>query len=517
MMCALFPKLSFSHDETPMSWAARQAAFHTGGRLGPFLNDMEIPIADLARGKLEAVERLCSVAGQDLAPVLGNAIMAVGKRRFRLRGEEFSAEFTTGPVTRFCPLCLDEDIAGHGDPRVAMRHRLHWRIASIRTCPAHRIPLSDVRIGKWNDMAHELQAMDEAIAEEGALAAAHETREPSPLQKYVEQRLQGAAGTPWMDAQAIDQVARMAEQLGGLLAFGPAQKAADMTEDMWDVAGRTAWPLIAEGGDAIRDILVQQLKDCQRQNGHPSPRNAFGMLYGWLFASKVSKDPGLIREIVRDVIIDNVPLMPGQMLLGAPVIEPRYASIASIAKAEHLHSKTLTNVLRVAGVIDDVPPIKGARNVVADYSRAKALIETAKHAVPATHVPDLLNASRPLVAALIELNQLTRIQEHEAVKSKVGKAIDGRSVQRVTRFLECNFGVVGNVPKDHVPLAKAAEKCRVSLDVILELLFGLHLKKVSRLKGQGGFGGVLVLPSEIMAKIKDPPPDVSDEIRFWMG
>lgn len=517
MMSALFPKLSFSHDETPVSWAARQAAFHTGGRLGPFLNDMGIPIADLARGKLEAVERLCSVAEQDLAPVLGNAIMAVGKRRFRLRGEEFAAEFTTGPVTRFCPLCLDEDIVGHGDPRVAMRHRLHWRIASIRTCPTHRIPLSNVRIGKRNDMAHELQAMDETIAEEGVFAASSETREPSPLQKYVERRLEGPVGTTWLDTQAIDQATRTTEMLGGLMAFGPSQKAAEMTEDMWDVAGRTAWPLIVEGGDVIRDMLARQLKACQRQNGHPSPRNAFGMLYGWLFASKLSKDPGAIREIVRDVIIDNVPLMPGQMLLGATVIEPRYASIASIAKAEHLHSKTLTNVLRVAGVIDDVPPLKGARNVVADYSRAKALIEIAKHAVPATHVPDLLNASRPLVSALIALKQLTRIQEHDAVKSKVGKAIDGRSVQRVTKFLEGSFRLVGTVPKDHVPLAKAAEKCRVSLDVILELLFGLHLKKVCRLKGQTGFGSVLVVPSEIMAKIKNPPPNVSDEIRFWMG
>lgn len=105
MMSALFPKLSFSHDETPMSWASRQAAFHTGGRLGPFLNDMKISIADLAKGKIGAVERLCNVAGQDPAQVLKNNIMAIGKRRFRLREEEFSADFTTGSETRFCSMC----------------------------------------------------------------------------------------------------------------------------------------------------------------------------------------------------------------------------------------------------------------------------------------------------------------------------------------------------------------------------------------------------------------------------
>ena len=38
-MRPLFPVLPFASDETPLSWAARQAAFHTGGRLAPFLND----------------------------------------------------------------------------------------------------------------------------------------------------------------------------------------------------------------------------------------------------------------------------------------------------------------------------------------------------------------------------------------------------------------------------------------------------------------------------------------------
>lgn len=69
-MSALFPQIQFHNDETSMSWAARQAAFHTGGRVVPFLNDLKIPVFDLARGKKEAIERLCAIAGQDPTPVL---------------------------------------------------------------------------------------------------------------------------------------------------------------------------------------------------------------------------------------------------------------------------------------------------------------------------------------------------------------------------------------------------------------------------------------------------------------
>ena len=326
----------------------------------PFLNDLGIPVADLARGKNEAVEKLCAITGEDPAPVIHDSIIAVGHRRFQLCGQEFSAEFTTGVVTRFCPFCIDEDTDGCEDPRVAMHHRVRWRLAPFRTCPKHRLPMSDVRLGKWSDMIHELQAMLGAIEEQHKAAESCARRDPSPLQTYVERRLDGTAGPTWLDNQDIDQVCRAAEMLGGLALFGAEQRSADMTEDMWDAAGHAGWTLVGMGPDAIRDHLAQILKSCLRKNGHPSPRNAFGMLYGWLSASRLSKDPGPIRDIVREVIIDRVPLVPGRMLLGRTVTHPRLSSIISIAKAEGMHSTTLTNVLRVAGLIDNDSDLKNA-------------------------------------------------------------------------------------------------------------------------------------------------------------
>lgn len=516
-MGMLFPKVRLYPDETPMSWAARQAAFHTGGRVVPFLNDLGIPVADLARGKREAVEKLCVIAGEDPASMIRNSIIAVGHRRFEFCGQEFSAEFTTGSVTRFCPLCIDEDIEGCKDPGVAMRHRVRWRLAHFRTCPKHNLPLCDVRLGKWSDMIHELQTMPEAIAEQRLVARASAPRDPSPLQNYVDRRLDGATSSDWLDDQGIDQVCRAAEMLGGLMLFGAGQKAADMTEDMRDAAGRSGWLLLEKGSCEIRDVLAQTLTRCLRQNGHPSPRNAFGMLYGWLFASRLSKDPGPIRDIVRDVIIEHVPLVPGQMLLGRPVKYPRLSSINSIAKAEGLYSKTLANVLRVAGLIGDDHELKSARNVVTDYAKAKALIDTAKHAVPVTLVPDILTTSRPVVAELIALGQLTRIQDHGHLQSKLGKAIDGRSIHRTRKFIEGVSEVVNEPPETHVHLAKAAEKCRVTTRVILEMLFNRYLKTIYRLAGCDGFSALLISPAEVMACIDDPPPDASNEIRFWIG
>jgi hypothetical protein len=84
----------------------------------------------------------------------------------------------------------------------------------------------------------------------------------------------------------------------------------------------------------------------------------------------------------------------------------------------------------------------------------------------------MLNTSHSLVSALIELKQLTRIEGDVDPRSKIGKAIDGRSIQRVVNFLERNFEEAETVPRGSVDLSKAAKKSRVSRNLILELLFG---------------------------------------------
>lgn len=515
-MKRIFPRVPFQPDETPMSWAARQAAFHTGGRVVPFLNDLGIPSMDLVRGKVSAVERLCDTTGEELEPVVRNTIATVGNRRFSLRSQEFAAEFTTGAVTRFCPLCLEEDVAGQGDHSAALRPRLFWRLSPVRTCSKHLVPLSDIRLGNWNDVNHELQSMCAEIAVEQSAVRDRKSRQPSPLQNYVVERFEGSKGHEWLDLQNVDQVSRTSEMLGGLMVYGPDQKASEMSEDDWDAAGRASWPLMTQGPEQVQEFLTQTLKGRLTRNGRPSPRGAFGMLYGWLFSSRLSKNPGPIRDLVREVVIDQVPLVPGQSLLGKPVPHPRLACLSSIASAEGIHSKTLENVLRVAGVVGEKPPIEGAPNVVLDYARAKELIDNTRYAIPVTRVPDMLSASRPIVAALIDLGELTRIQEHGELKSKLGKAIDARSIQKALTFLRATGRTVGEPPRGYVSLAKAAEKTRINLRAILELLFRQFLDHVYLLDGYAGFDAVLVSPDEISECVRNPPPDASDEIRFYM-
>ncbi|WGW03945.1 TniQ family protein [Tropicibacter oceani] len=513
-MGKLFPHIRFVHDETPLSWAARQAAFHTGGRLVPFLNDLQVPAIDLARGLPEAVQRLCDRAGQDPEPILENTITALGPRRYQLRGCTFSAEFTTGKDTRICPLCLSEDQHDQKRPDVAVRHRVMWRLAPVRTCGVHGVLLRDIRTGAWHDQFHELQGLGDAIAAQHEVTA-DELRQPSKLQTYVENRLAGHAGPEWMDGQDIDQAVRATEMLGGLIAFGPAQSAAAMTSRTWDEAGRAAWDVVSGGEQALLQFFEGALTASARQEGQARPRKTFGMLYSWLSASRGTKDPGPIRDVLRNAIVENTPLVPGQMLLGKPVSKPRLSNIASVAKAELMHPKTLRNVLVASGVLTAEGELGGS-SVVVDYWRARDLIDAAKHAMGFAAVAEILNTSRPVVQALLEIGVLKRVQETPVSGSKVGKAIDGRSVHKVKLFIDRGLLAVPDAPENFEHLAKAAERSRTKLKVILELMFKGHLTETFRLKEASGFASVLVRPSEVVSLMESPPSDLSEDARFMI-
>nr|WP_229582919.1 TniQ family protein [Paracoccus sp. S-4012] len=178
-MPTLFPVLPFDPVETPISYATRLAAFHTGGRLLPFLHDIGVKPKAFAAGDTEAVERLCAVAGIHSAPVLHNTARTVGKRRSDLRGEELSAEFLSGSDTVFCPLCLaEDDAAANGNPG-GRRQRLSWALRVVRTCPQHQIALLRRKRQSEDNRFHELAVRAGARGDPGR--ARGELRTPACL------------------------------------------------------------------------------------------------------------------------------------------------------------------------------------------------------------------------------------------------------------------------------------------------------------------------------------------------
>ncbi|WP_347918998.1 TniQ family protein [Paracoccus marcusii] len=509
-MTRLSPRLPFFPDETPLSWAARLAAFHTGGRLVPFLNDLGIALMELVAGATEAITRLCEIADQDPDPVLHNTIHALGERRFLLRDETFAAEMTIGPETRFCPACVAEDDVGEYRPDVSRRGRLIWRLHSIRVCPIHHVTLISRRLNKWDDIAHELSVL---VPEDRrallALAKTAPIQQPSPLQDYVLARLEGRSGPAWADGQGIEQVTRATEMLGAVLQFGTQAKPAELSMTDWNVASSNGWSHVRQGEAGVQ-LGLEMLQGRALEQGMVGHRNrfaTFGMLYRWLSSPKLTKDPGPIREVLRRHIIDTMDTKPGEVLLGETVEIPRWSSISSIAKSSGVHPLTLRDVLIARRAIPAKAKDQPCSATLVHFQTGHEVALEMRRAVAVTRLPELLNASRPVVTGLINLGLLAALHGDNGQKQgKVSRSIDGLRVEALICEINRAFLKVETAPAGFVKLAKAAEMSQVPMEVILIGVFHHHMERVFRLQSEPGLGGLLVDPQEVKslpAKIPD--------------
>lgn len=490
-MDKLFPHIPFSDDETPLSWAARQAAFHTGGRLVPFLKDLGVSPRDLWRGEPEAIESLCARAGEDTDRVLRNNILAITPHFLQLRGEQFAADFTTRSETQFCPICLKEDRQDQPRPYVAMRHRLNWRLSHVRTCPTHNVPLHSVNAGKTSGHYYELRAMGDAVFEARPL----KPRSPSPLQTYIEARLDGKTGPEWLDGQRIDYAVRATELLGALIVFGPNQSTTKMTSDMWDHAGRAGWEVSTNGEAAISTFLTDTISEAARKKRVVGPQNSLGVVYRWLAKAKQPADFPL-ADIVRNAIVENMPLQPGQSVLGTQIDRPRFRTIASVASRMKVSFKTLYDELAAAGYVDPVNRPTGSA-VLIDTQKTPDLVEALENSLSMNEAADALMIQKPFLVPLLNIGSLERLHQRFDLSGKVGKQIDGRQVQEVNECIERVVAIVGKTPRNYVDLDAAPKACGTDLPTLLHLLLSGYLSKAKRKEGTHGLKAVMLDPAEV--------------------
>lgn len=517
-MKTLYPFLPFMPDETPLSWAARLADLHTGGRLLGFLNDMDVQFSKLLSGDPDAVSHLCQLAGQDRGIVENNTIRSLGSRRFELRGVGFSSDFLTGRATRFCPACLHEDEGGTGHLHERRRARLEWLLAPVRVCSRHHLPLMERQLGVWDDKARELKVLvPETGAKLLALADGLTGREPSPLQGYVVARLEGTKGPDWLDEQGIEQAVRATEMLGAVLKFGAAAKAGKMSQMDWDDAGNTGWQYTSRGLEGVKEALdMLQENPRGREDGRQRRITTYGMLYSWLSSSRLSKDPGPIRDILREHILDHMDVLVGQPLLGTVIMQPRRSSIASLATSEAVNDVTLKNVLHAKGLISKEEAGLPGSHVLLDYEIGKLVAAEMKRAIAVTLLPQLLNASRPMVAALLEEGFLTPLHDGGLKLGKVSRAVDREQVDALLVSIERIARPVSEAPASLVRLAKSTEISRKKMQLVIAAVLGGRLKRVMRLENEPGFHGLLVDPREVTSLSLNCRPGMSAKFAFMI-
>lgn len=489
------PRFPMARDESHVSWIVRSAAFHTGGDAVPFLGDLGVSVADVRSGAPEAIGRLCSVLGEDPEQVSRNTIRVEGNTR-RLRNEVFSSKFLRQSVA-YCPACLLDDEAA-GEAHVTRRGRLIWLLKPVRTCPVHDLPLITVEgSSTWRAALTGLcrsapEHADDLRAQVRSLAP----RSCSPLQVYLEERLDARSASPWLDGQTVEQACRATEMLGLVLQIGVRPRFRTLTEDDWDLAGRVGFAHASRGKAGIAealDLLVDRSLESTRAR---RPSQVYGVLFDWL-QQTVKYKPGPIRELVRQHALERLEVEPCGNFLGAPVTERRRYSVASLARDAGLHPSTLRNALVTLGAVPAGSEQDNGRLTI-NARTATDLAGALQRVVPIARLPELLNTSRAQAQQLVHEGLLPMLQpDPEQRQGRQGCAVDRWEVDRFLGRLERDAVPVADFPAGMTGIPPAAERARCPTTEIVRLILAGRLKRIARLERAKGYAAILVDVMEV--------------------
>ncbi|MCA1777663.1 MAG: TniQ family protein, partial [Loktanella sp.] len=494
-MTQLFPHFPFDPIETPQSYAARLAWLHTGGALLPFLQDIGIKPADLMGNEAGVITAFAEITGEDMSVLSQNAAVRVAKRTYDLRGSQVSAEFMARPATVFCPACLAEDDVVSGVPGLR-RGRWIWTLSVVRTCPEHGLPLIARAKANWSD---ELNILSDRVPEFGEglqyLIDDRQARTVSPLQNYIVARLSGERGPEWLDSQTLEQAWRATEMLGMVAEFGPNKNLKTATRDEWDAAGRTGFEFTAQGRAGILEGLEQIFQVRSRPLKNAGPQKVFGRLFQWLAFAKGSKDPGEIREIIRNYIFDHFALASGHKVFGVALTERQLHTAPSLATESGLDVRTLRSVLIARKL---VPVDDEQAQVAFDAEAGRKVARSITRLVTGIGLPKVLGCTRPQAEQLVDEGLLTPIvDEFLEGHGRVRKAFDAEQVAEFLENLLSATRTVATIADDLVPISKAAERAKISSAEILHLILGYHLKTVVRISDSEGIASIFVDSDEV--------------------
>lgn len=385
-MTQLLPYIPFAPRETLLSYAGRLAAIHTGQGLTRLLADMRINSEHFILGRDDAVAQFAEVVDVDLALLQRSNMRAMGPD-VMFREERVQKTFLVRAADKYCPVCLAEDGSHRG-----WKQRLNWCFAPVYRCPDHGVSL--------NRLSTPARTLQEA---EGRLdGQPNEVGAPTPAYlDWLEARLWGDPATgAWLDEQSIQQVLDACLMLGSTLVHGHRQPAKKLSPLKQEAAIQVGFDHFVHGPEGVIKALDEIRDNSPARAVQAGPLAHYGLLFDWLDRRSKGYEPGPIRDILRDHIIEHDAVDIGTKVLGVEVRKRRYHSVQSLAETVGINRTRMSRLLQK---LNRVP--LGATDAESGLLRFEAdeiatLVSDFETAVPLSDVPDYIGASLTQMQAL---------------------------------------------------------------------------------------------------------------------
>jgi len=420
-------------------------------------------------------------------------------------GERFGRLAVNRTYFRFCPICVEEDLQNFDGPQHTRPWlRLEWTISHLRSCQRHGIIFEATQpVRRPFEPFDFIETITELLPSMRARSDNAHIAPPSPFQSWFIARLDGYSDEGnWLDDLPLYVGALFCEALGLSALQHPKVKTSGLEPIDWAAAADSGFKIASAGEDSIRSLLGR-LNDAQTTTrGVWGPRDTFGYAYGLL--QKTVGDPNYekLRNVVRRVTMESIPLAPGTDVLGHKVEARRVHTVRTAARDSGAHTLTIRRMFRRMGLSGDEGHsslVDHRLTVVSD--QVQRVVEALKTAVATPKVEKMLGMPRTHLLELIARGHLPTITGTAGLAySKHRFSLD--EVERLRARLFEGAVAIDTPLERQMDVMATRRAATCSLKDLFELIFSGQLCWKGRLPGRSDYSALLLDADEVTRIIR---------------
>ncbi len=495
-MTRLAELLPFNAGETVTSYCSRLAVACGYRHSRSFANDLGFRFQGLVVGSDTDVKQFASVLGMPESK-LSPGVIVTENRTSTVSGQKLTRALMERYRLRLCPLCIRDDERNlKGRKGFRAYGRTEWLVSPIRTCETHGTklitPIGEDARQHMHDFAVNL-AIASANVEEFLLRA--EPMDTDSLQSYVQARLRGMPrASLWLDTMPLYIAVRLCEIVGAAERHGVRFKPKTLNDQELSAAAGTGFDILSGGADDFRDWLVRKTEGFYRKNSDLGGRFLFGRLYEKVAYESDDSEYDPIRRIMREVVINTLPLGPGEEFFG-PVTERRLHSVHSASREYGIHPVRLAKLLAAAGLITVEASRLTFEKILVAADNMERFVAEAKKGLNAAEAKAALNAKGTQFEQLVKLGYIKADVEDETGAFSFINRFSPAGIEEFLRKLQ--VAVTCENDDGLIDLQQARKRANCSFGELIKLLLNNKLERVAFASGEHGLAAIRVDVDEI--------------------
>ncbi|MEP3294912.1 MAG: TniQ family protein [Pseudoruegeria sp.] len=473
--------LLIGEHEPAVTYASRIAALNGCTSLWSFCGLTGLSALKLVQGDQDTLSRLSDLTGTDRSELERFTPITMTRATRSLGGQVFPNKVIKIQTQHICPRCISDSPADRDWYFTAPD--VFWYLDFVRTCPKHGlllVPLPENQSGwfPYDFAARLTRAQISRDALEGMMVSA-----PTAVDAYSISSFSGTAALSWLNDCDAYAVSRTSERLGCTVEGVTSAKYLARSElaRLADIG----FAVLSEGPDALRATLL----DLINKRGRSGIRRVFGVFFN-LMDGKMGDEISSVRKVLREVILENFIIQPGDILLGEPCLKRRFHSLQSAADQTGVHPTKVASVLTAAGLM---PRHEDTKLIQIEAEPAEEMLRRLSNAVLTRDALKFLGLPWRHMMSLQDAGLISPINpacgghymycRHELIKLRDAMCQNGRDV--------------GQEGIGLVPIYKAANQSVCGIAEVAKLLVSGCLEKVGLVNGVRTFDSIRVDPTEV--------------------